>query len=58
MEEDYERKLAWLQRAIDAGIADIERGDVIDGEQAVEEALLEYRQRIESARRSREMLGS
>lgn len=49
MEEDYESKLAWLRAAIDVGIADIERGDVIDGEQAVAEALLEYRQLRRSA---------
>jgi antitoxin ParD1/3/4 len=44
-ERDYDDKLAWLQSAIDEGMADIERGDVIDGEQAVAEALAEFRQR-------------
>lgn len=44
-EHDYDAKLAWLQRELDIGIADIERGDVIEGERAVAEALAEYRQR-------------
>jgi antitoxin ParD1/3/4 len=44
-EHDYDAKLAWLQRELDIGIADIENGDVIEGERAVAEALAEYRQR-------------
>lgn len=44
-EHDYDDKLAWLQRELDVGIAEIERGEVIEGEQAVAEALAEYRQR-------------
>ena len=45
-EHDYDAKLAWLQRELDVGMADIERGDVIEGEQAVAEALAEFRQRF------------
>ena len=44
-EEEYDAKLAWFQRELDIGIADIERRDVIEGERAVAEALAEYRQR-------------
>lgn len=45
-EHDYDAKLAWLQRELDAGVAEIERGEVIQGEQAVAEALSEFRQRF------------
>ena len=45
-EHDYDAKLAWLERELDVGIADIERGDVTEGEQAVAEALAEFRQRF------------
>ena len=44
-EHDRDAKLAWLQHELDIGNADIERGDVIEGERAVAEALAEYRQR-------------
>jgi antitoxin ParD1/3/4 len=44
-ERDYDDKLAWLQRELDVGIAEIERGEGIEGEQAFAEALAEFRQR-------------
>lgn len=44
-ERDYDEKLEWLQRELDVGIAEIERGEVIEGELAVAEALAELRQR-------------
>jgi antitoxin ParD1/3/4 len=44
-EHDYDTKLAWLQRELDVGLDDMERGDIIDGEQAFAEALAEFRQR-------------
>ena len=44
-EREYDEKRAWLENALAEGDADIERGDVIDGEQAFAEALAEFRQR-------------
>jgi|GEM_PF-3167523 len=44
-ERDYDDKLAWLQRELDIGIAEIKRGEGIEGEQAFAEALAEFRQR-------------
>jgi antitoxin ParD1/3/4 len=51
-ERDYDDKLAWLQRDLDVGIEEIERGEVIEGEQAFAEALAEFRQ-LTGAERAR-----
>jgi antitoxin ParD1/3/4 len=44
-EREYDEKKAWLEIALDEGIAEIERGEGVDGEQAFAEALARYRQR-------------
>ena|SRR5215218_1338088 len=44
-EREYDEKRAWLENALDEGIAEIERGEGVDGEQAFAEALARYRQR-------------
>jgi len=44
-EREYVEKRAWLGHALDVGIAEIERGEGVDGEQGFAEALARYRQR-------------
>ena len=44
-EREYDEKRAWLENALDVGIAEIERGEGVDGEQSFAEALARYRQR-------------
>jgi antitoxin ParD1/3/4 len=43
--EEYQKRLAELQREIDIGLAQIERGETVDGRKAIAELLEKNRQR-------------
>jgi antitoxin ParD1/3/4 len=42
---EHAEKRAWLENALDVAVAEIDRGEGVDGEQAFAEALARYRQR-------------